>query len=285
MTNQEMMEKIEEQDRKIAALMEKTTQQRDENGISVLAEGEGSNVSNFTPNYGLPLPIGTDIMRYQDFINEPMSKIDSALQENKENAANAQEEANAASSAASAADGKIEAVVNELNEWNIPQLIQTVNNHETRIANLESIVNSSIVPEAIPVTHAGNQIGAAIKTGRMLFVCGHSSTIRINTNGMALPYGDYTQEEAIAGQCYEQAQMVGNVLNLPTSNEYYKITNALGNYSDSTNNTEGTGIAKIYAIFNGVNTIIYCGRITITNNAVPHRMQNIAVPILAPATE
>lgn len=136
-------------------------------------------VQNTTSNYGLPLPTAGEVMAYQDFINTPMGIIDNAMKENADNISLNSQGLAQANVNISAADTKINNIQTNLNEWNVPGIIQEQQSMDARLEAVEETTMEFVNPDVgLKITDSGGHVRELIRTGGMMFF----ERLTINTN-------------------------------------------------------------------------------------------------------
>lgn len=214
-------------------------------------------IANKTQYYALPLPIGSETMEYQDFINDTNNLLDAALHNIATSANQASQAAAAAQSGVSAADTKIEAIQTDLTEWNIPALKTEVNSIDSRLEVVEDDVMSFINPEIIQVTRKGIASNPVIKSGGLLIIPAQTYSGSPDRNeACTLKYLNKDNTPlSTSNNGYEICTIPGNIFNLPENNTLYEYSKP-GMIFDTASTSDITRL-NVGLLFNGVNTMLY----------------------------
>lgn len=238
-------------------------------------------IANKTTNYGLPLPVGGETMAYQDFINEPMQIIDTQMKANADGVATNTQGLTQANQNISAADTKIANIQDNLNQWNVPGIIQEQESMDSRLTAVEETTMEFVHPEYITITNIDNNPRSisALKSGGLLFVNGlygkQSEAITI-TNRY-----DYSTNTLIPGEqsgVIPLGQIEGNIFNLPSTQNYYVAMVDYQSLHITGTNEFRTVLCDIWLHYDGTTTEFYA-RPSITGSNFDYVYVNFMIPL------
>lgn len=216
-------------------------------------------IQNKTTNYGLPLPQGNEVMAYQDFINEPMQIIDTQMKSNADGVAANKADLVTANQNITEADGKITAIQENLNEWNVPGIINEQNSMDQRLTAVEETTMEFVHPDVgLKVTGAYDGSAAfTVRSGGLIFF----SKQRIKTDdtltlNAVLNYISGNPAGTPNPEVCKLGSMPGNILNLAI-NLHYWLNNVAVTYKPSDNVNYIMESLGLYASYNGSETELY----------------------------
>lgn len=219
-------------------------------------------IQNKTPNYGLPLPQGNEVMAYQDFINEPMQIIDTQMKSNADGVASNKADLVTANQNITEADGKITAIQENLTEWNVPGIINEQTSMDQRLTAVENTTMEFVHPsyDLFITLSSGGDPARILRTGG-LFI---PTTCRVKLTeptAIAGYINYYSKSENNSSLTYlSVGSMPGNVFNLPNVNKMYVINRYSYYYhlrEDSNQYKYYWESGKLGLMWNGSETLVY----------------------------
>lgn len=217
-------------------------------------------VTNYTEHFGLPLPISTDGLQYQDFINTPNEKIDSELWQLSQEQVTMNQQIGQNTAGLSAADTKISGIQSDLSEWNVPEIKMQTSENQQDIAELKTSVGSITKP--VPVTMLqtnGNVSVVAYISGGIFYSNAFvldTNAVKRNITSTLNAYGDFTENFPLtAADGLDAATISGNILNLPSNNTLYNL-GRIGIVTITQSGITGVRTVNGYAIYNSISTTI-----------------------------
>lgn len=234
-------------------------------------------IQNKTPNYGLPLPQGNEVMAYQDFINEPMQIIDTQMKANADGVAANKADLVTANQNISEVDGKVAAIQANLAEWNVPGIIEEQGSMGERLTAVEKVTGEFVHPDvSLFMTSAyDNSARRTIISGGCMWLT--PSRFRTSTyetiSGIRIYYSG-ERSSVQMDEVFQLGSIPGNVFSLPILTEYY-IFNNIYVTSNDTNIT----LSNLYFRFNGSETTIYGSRIEAWDNKSLYVAMTFPIPL------